>query len=642
MKITKAMLAAAVACGTMFSTVVYAEEEATPDFAMDTVVVTANRMENKLVDTPANVSVVTSEEIERRNYQDAIEAVKNVPGVNVTGSARADQNYIYINGSERVLILVDGRRINTNRGVTSGRATFDASLLPNPSVIERIEILKGGAATVYGSEAVGGVINIITKRALNNYVKVDVNTGSWGTQNYKSIVSHKEGKTGIFATFSKEKQNYIKYKEADTSEHKKMKNSRYQKEAVNIKVEQEIGEDKLATLFFEHSLKKGGRPGAVATWKHSDTADGSDLTNNVSLRYDWGINSDALGYVQVYRNYAKNEYFNSNTNWCNVPETTIGVDLQQQIKVSDNNKLIVGANYSDANVRYKGSMDPYDKTITKKSIFVQDSWNFTESWILNTGLRYNNHSNSGSKFTGSAAINKKFNDNSHAFVSWSQVYNTPTTDDLFTHAAYSIADPNLKPEKGNTYTLGYETKVGEKGLASISTFYSTLDDAIVWDWTHYSPMRSVNVDKQKRRGIELSYKHDINDNWSLNASYTYVKVENKNAAIGSDSFARDYNILPNQYKLGVSYNNAKWNVDLYGRGASGGAKATYVDSKYLTMDLSVNYKVKDNWKLYAKGYNLTNVAYAEMAGTYTTAAGHNAYTYPAAGRTFLIGTELTF
>lgn len=111
--------------------------------------------------------------------------------------------------------------------------------------------------------------------------------------------------------------------------------------------------------------------------------------------------------------------------------------------------------------------------------------------------------------------------------------------------------------------------------------------------------------------------------------------------------------MPNQYKFGISYTDDKWDVDLVGRGASGGSRAIafngygysakYLDSSYLTLDLSINYKIKDNWKVYAKGYNLTNASYAERAGASANAPEDvKNYNYPAAGRRFLIGTEFTF
>ena len=644
-----------------------AAAETPKEFALDEVVVTANRMENKLVDTPANVSVVTAEEIERKNYQDVIEAVKNVPGVNVVGGARGDENYISINGDTRVLVMIDGKRINNSKGVTSGRANFDASVLPNPALIERIEIVKGGGSTVYGTDGAAGVINIITKSANSNYVKLDVNTGSWGTQNYKAVVSHKEGKTGVLATVSKEKQNYIKYKEANTKNHKKWLNTKYNKVTANIKVEQEIGEDQKLTADFNHSFKDGGRPGAVDS---GSFADGSNLTNNFAVKYDWNVGKSNPGFVQIYRNFDSYRYTEKGTVTSSgivsqsnkTDERKLGIDVQQTMKTAKNNTLVVGASYYNSHVNSKSyyesvsswgpyiSDGKYDGSMNNKALFLQDSWNFADTWTLNAGLRYDNHSTSGSKTTGSLAVNKKFDDNSHVYLSWSQIFNTPHTDDLYYNAGGMYGNPNLKAETGDIWNLGYNSKIGRKTQVGANVFYSKIKDAINWDYidpnyeTSYNyDMTAKNVDEQKRRGLELNYKYEFDDNWSFNANYTYVKVENK---YGSTGYLRDSNQMPNQYQLGLSYKNEKWNIDLIGRGASGGAFVgmgkygrtnPYVDSKYFTLDLSVNYKIKDNWKFYVKGYNLTNAAYPQTAGY-----SKNVYRYPAAGRSFLVGTEITF
>lgn len=630
-----------------------AEEAAAPqEFALDEVVVTANRMENKLVDTPANVAVVTAEEIERRNYQDVIEAVKNVPGVNVVEGASGDDHVININGSERVLVLVNGRRVGSAQGFSSGKPKVDATMLPNPSSIERIEIVKGGGSTVYGTDAVGGVINIITKKADSNSITMDVNTGSWGTQNYKLAATVKEGRTGVFVAAGKAKQNYMKYKENSSRSNLHYPNSSSDNRNINLKIEQEVGDDQLLTLTYDHLNKKGGRPGAVyasylpAPYYNLDR--GHKIDNNIALRYDWNTDAVNTGYVQVYNNNSVNDWENQmKTN-----EKKIGFDIQQTIKTSDKNTMVVGGSYWKADVNTKGMSPDYDvpndynESVNTKAVFVQDSWDFAHNWKLNTGLRYDNHSKASSRTTASIAVNKKINEVSHAYVSWSQVFNAPSTDDLYTRShswgAWNYGNPDLKPEKGDTYSAGYETQIGRKTNVGVSGFYSELDDAIKWDPVDpsilYGDWIVKNIEKQKRRGLEVNYKYQFDDRWSAFANYTYVKVENKN---GSSDYERDLAIQPNQYKLGVAYTNDKWNIDLIGRGASGGAKQNYCDSKYLTLDLSVNYKIKDNWKFYVKGYNLTNASYTEQAGTYNVGTNVN-YKSPAAGRRFLVGTQVTF
>lgn len=136
-----------------------------PVYTLDQVVVTAARTEEKQIDTNASVSVVTSKQIAQKHFNDVSEALRAVPGVVLGNYSASGQNYssnkVFINGSSNVVILVDGMRRNTN-GV-SGSAV-NLGTLTDMASIERIEVLKGSASTLYGSDAQGGVINIITKK----------------------------------------------------------------------------------------------------------------------------------------------------------------------------------------------------------------------------------------------------------------------------------------------------------------------------------------------------------------------------------------------------------------------------------------------------------------------------------------------
>ena len=627
-------------------TAVHAEEP--QHFLLDEYVVTATRMENKLVNTPANVSVITAEEFAKRNYQSVSEALENVPGVIVkrSGFLGGDQ-HVYLNGDDRVLIMVDGRRLNQDKG-TSGRSGFDMTNLPSPDFIEKIEILKGAGSSLYGSDAVGGVINIITKSANRNFAKINVNTGSWGTQNYSALVSAKKGKTGVLATVNKQKQNYTKYKEAGSDENIKWPNSSNDIIGATVKVDQEIGDDKLATLYFEHSFKDGGKPYyAVGLGGYNGVytkAFGTDLNNNISGKFEWGRGEKNPGFIQVYRNYYNGHHYDNNSD-SNYYETKDGVEVQQTWELTKKNKIVVGVDWRESEINNPGTYGGKIAKINNKAIYLQDSWEFANTWLLNAGIRYDKHNYFGHKNTASVAINKKFNEDSHAYISWGQVFNAPQANDLFYYSPPSawsgamLGNPNLKPETGDVWTIGYDTKIGDKTRFGINVFYSDLDDAIKWaavdagnpygDWT------VDNVAKQKKRGMEFNVSQKINKYFSINGSYIYVKIEEDNN--DGKGFNRDSNMLPNQYKLGVSFSKDKWGVEVYGRGASGADKRKYVDSKYLTMDLSVQYKVRKDYKIYLKGYNLTNAAYAESGGI-----SNGKYSFPMPGRSFLVGMEYTF
>lgn len=620
------------------------------EFALDDMVVTATRTESKMVDVPVNATVISAEKIADRHYLDVADALKDVPGATVIDSGEgADEKKIILNGDERVLVLVNGRRVNFDVG-TMSRASYDLNQIPDVSLIERIEVVKGHGGALYGSDAVGGVVNIITKKMDHSYGKVSMGFGSQQARDAKAMYTIKEGKTGVMVAASKYKQGYYKYKDvADNSTKRWPGDTKFENEKVSLKLAQELTETSNLEFGYDFSKYSG-------ISQYSVTSHGPSLidkkTNNIYMKYDWLMNDTDQGYLQVYRN--KYEY----DNFGKIDEKVTGFEAQQAISTAENNKLVVGASYRSSHVNAVTAS--YNDKINNKALFVSDQWEFAPNWTLDAGVRYDKHSTAGSKTTWSAGLNKKFDENSHAYFNWGQVFKAPTLDDLYYYYYYyydddrnkytyeSYGNPNLKPEKGDTWTIGYGTKIADKTSINISYFQSKLEDAIDW-YTTNSGNASVsivrNVDKQKKNGMELSVAHELNDNWDLEASYTYIRVKNNEHGSG---YVRDANYIPNMYRFGVRYHDDLWNADLFLRGGSGADTSganngngdyaqKYVDSNYVTLDMSVSYKASKALSFYAKGYNLLNKAYAESAG-----AVNYSYSYPAQGRRFIIGAEYTF
>lgn len=606
------------------------------EFALDDMVVTATRTESKVVDVPVNTTVISAEKIADRHYLDVADALKDVPGANVLDTGvGAYEKKVVLNGDERVLVLVDGKRVNIDMG-TMSRASYDLNQMPDVSLIERIEVVKGHGGALYGSDAVGGVINIITKKMDHSYGKVSMGFGSHQARDAKAMYTIKEGKTGVMVAASKYKQGYHEYKDAKTEANKRWPvASTYENEKVSVKLSQELSETSNLELGYDFSKFEGVRSYST---KAKSASFSNKKTNDFYAKYDWTVNDKDQGFIQLYRN--KYDYYNAGDMY----ETDTGFEAQQNITLSDNNRLVVGASYRKAKALNATSYTA-EKSINNKAVFVSDQWEFAPSWTLDAGVRYDKHSTAGSKTTWSAGLNKKFGENSHAYFNWGQVFKAPTLDDLYYYSVMewgsskyeNYGNPNLKPEKGDTWTIGYGTKIADKTSVNISYFQSKLEDAIDWDTT-YSTNGSVsiarNVDKQKKNGMELSVGHELNDNWNLEASYTYIRVKNNDNGSG---YVRDANYIPNMYRFGVRYHDDLWNADLFLRGGSGADKSAYVDSKYMTLDMSVAYKATKDLSFYAKGYNLFNKAYAESAGV-----NGGTYTYPAQGRRFIIGAEYTF
>ena len=617
-------------------------QEDLQEFALEDMVVTASRVPTQKVDTPADISVITKEEIADQNYASASDALRAIPGVNVLGSgakgSSMGQDKILLNGDERVLVLVDGRRMNLG---SSGNSSAD--WLPPVNAIERIEVLKGGGSALYGTDAVGGVINVIMKKGseIGNHVTVKAAGGSWNAEQYAiSASGSNDSGLGLIVSATKERRGEYKFKNAN-GKSQLLKNSGYDDTGVIVKLDQKVGEDNRIGVNFEHINADGGSPFGYSGFGNTDSH--KRISNNVALRYDWNESSDERGYVQVYKNY-QHAHFRSPvaSRQSNFTDSTIGIEAQQNFKFSDTDELTAGLEYYkttvDNNALYTGKRD-----INNKAIFAENRWEFAPTWQLNAGLRYDHHSKYGSKVTPKVALNKKFDENSNAYLSWGRVFNAPTTDDLFWHQVdssqwgtfYTYGDPNLKPEKGYVWTFGGNTKLNEKTSLSANVFYSKITDAIDWDYTSVPNYTlAVNVNKEKRRGLELSLNHDFDDNLSAYASYTYVQVKQDKGK----GFTKDLTTKPNIYRAGLKYKNADWLFTLNANAVTGQSEKNFVDSSYFTLDLGAQYKINDNAKLFINGYNLTNARYAEFGGLYKNGEAK----YPMAGRSFIIGAEYTF
>ena len=659
-KMSKGMLMTALICGAVYlgGSPVYASE--LQEFSLDEYVVTAARTETKLVDTPANISVVDAQTIEERHYQDVSEVLKDVPGATIMDDGvGANEKVLKLNGDERVLVLIDGRRVNSDMGLTnSARASLDMNQLPDVDLIERIEVLKGAGGALYGSDAVGGVVNIITKKTDKNYGKVSLGFGSNDKRDMSAMYSFKEGKTGLIVAAVKDKQGYYKFKDiSDNRTKRRDGNSNFENEKFSLKLVQEITDDTELTIGYDFSNYEGRNPGAVTSgmsyWGIQDKE-----SQNMYAKFDWGLANRDIGYIQVYHH--KLDYSNLYNNWdgttstAYLKEDTTGIDVQQEISISDNNKIVIGASYRDTDAENPDSYAT-GKNIDNLAFFLNDTWNFAPTWTLNAGVRYDDHSQAGDETTMSAGINKKFDEESHIYFNWSQVFKAPNIDDLFTFipagtmgGSATYGDPNLKPETGDVWTLGYNTKISDNTVLGINYFESNLKDAIDWvyDPNYVDPTRVRNVDEQKKKGMEFTVNHKLNNNVDFIASYTYLKVENNDEGKG---FVRDWNVMPNVYRLGVKYKDGKWDTNIWLRAGNGGAThkydkfstldgQSYVDSSYWTLDATITYKATKDLSFYAKGYNLFNESYADFAGVNSSGS----YSYPAQSRRFIVGAEYKF
>ena len=642
----KAMLYAMVSSALLFQApgICYAEEQ--DQFSFDQVVVTANRMPTRLDEAGANVTVITRSDIENKHYQTLAEALRNVNGVVVTSPGFAGgTNTLRLNGDDRVVVMVDGRRLNMDKGANTGRAGFDLNNLPTLANVERIEVVKGAASALYGSDAVGGVINIITRKGNEDHTAFTMDSGSWGTHNYNLVQEGREKEWSWFFTAGKSKQDHFAYKDFQTGQEKDMENSDYDKNSLTFRLDRQLDETRSLTLNVEHTGITAGQPGMIpgrSDWYgslHSANNYLDSLTNNWALTYNFHQGLENPGYLRVYKNYFSSDmHLLQSGVWSDSSynNKAMGVDWQNGWRLDAHHLLVGGLEWRDTKVENAGEYS--GRSVSNKAAYVEDRIKLDAKWTVTPGVRVDHHNMFGSKTTPKAAVNYQMDDKTNMYVSWGRVFNAPNTDDLFwPDDGYTAGNPNLRPETGYTTTVGINKKLNDRTEITASAYKSQLNDAIDWAPDSSGTWRPSNVDKQRKEGAELAIKTMFSSHWSMETGYSYLKVENKYQ--DADYIPDPNNSQPNGYHIGINYTNQSWNIGFTGRGATGRSLANFTSSSYWVWDADMNYTFSKSVRGYLKVNNITNQAY-EVNGNPVSNTGPGAYPMP--GRNIQLGVQYQF
>lgn len=598
-------------------------------------------MPMKKTDVAANVTIITQAEIENGGFTSVPDILSKS---NVELLTNAQSTVPVLNGDDRVLILVDGRRMNWDHLVISGNshAGVNLDILPVKN-IERIEIVRGPASSLYGSDAVGGIINIITRKAKTPSTSIASEFGNWGLRRYSLTTEGKENGIGYLITAEKKKRDSFEYRNAKTGKTVTSQDSQLDQEYMTVKLDKEFNNGNSLSLDVEHGNDESGFgiPNAKEdAWKYPGGYR-KLVDNNIALTYHWGQDKGAENFFRVYRNESDQEYFGGALSNSVAKLYANGFNWQETWKLSKGHTLTGGADWREEHIDDKLSIN---QGYTNRALFLENRWSLANNWSVTAGTRYDDHSTIGDNTTSRVTVNKELNADTNVYASWGQYVKNPTLFDLFVDNGWTIGNPNLKPEEGTTTTLGINTKLGDGTKLQASIYSSRLKNAIDFkggdysipgDYTSpYIPGYYYNVSNEKRQGLDLSLSRELSPQWNVGVGYTYTKTEIKDST-SVDYVAYARNTQPNGYRLNVQYDQDQWNAGLTLRSATGRSLTEFTSKSYVTLDMIVNYKITPETRIYLKGYNLTNKAY-ELSST-------NGYgypgTYPMPGRNFYLGVE---
>ena len=621
MNVTAALAFGLVSTGGGHSFAADADSSAS-EHMLDETVVTATRTPNKELKADANITVITGKDIERRHYTDLTQALRDVPGITINEYAPAGYNNVnalYINGSNHVAVLIDGVRQNYAGGTSASLS----SAMKDLSGIDRIEVLHGSASTLYGSDAKGGVINIITKKAQGMKTTLGIGYGSYSRQQYS--IANAGGADGWDwrIKYQKDKSGDFKDAHGDTTP------SRLDANSVGVHLGNQLS--KASYLAFNlRSYKDSDRYQALYEKRMGQVPKAGEY-DRVDGNLIWNVQIDDTTKNQMSVARSKYDYMAGGyglTVW------TTKFSNQFDKKLGDH-LLTAGFDYT------KDETDGTQLTnrgLFNRSFYVQDQWSILPTLKLTAGIRHDSNSSFGSHSSPSVSLGYDIDPMTHVYASYSAYFITPTPSQLY---APIYGNPNLKPESGNTRGFGIARDFGRGLSLTASYFMRHSKDRI---WYHPVTFVNINVGDEDAHGWSLQLDKRVDSHWRARVGYTQTHTgKTEQYGVNIDG------ILPrDQWNIGVDYRNRDFDSSLLARGMVGLEGPSDAIGKFLptdnywVVDLAMNYRVADATKVYLKVNNLFNQFYAEKSNARASWWGAAEQWWTAPGRNFMIGVEQSF
>ena len=597
------------------------------NYMIDEVVVTGTRNETDVRHLPMTISVVGRQQIEKR-YEPSLlplltEQVpglfttsRGVMGYGVSGGAAGGMSLRGIGGSPTagLLVLIDGHPQYMG---LMGHPIADAY---QSMMAEKVEVLRGPASVLYGSNAMGGVINIVTRRKQEDGVNTNMQVG-YGSYNTLQTEFSNRVKKGRFSSVVTGSYNRTDGHRPDM---KFEQYGGYTKLGYDINSFWKVWGDVNVTHF------NASNPGTIQVpLIDNDSRITRGMTSFVlenhyektpgalSFFYNWGRHKINDGY-QIGKEPQKS-HFNSK-------DKMLGVSWYQSATLFTGNRLTVGLDYqhfggeSWNKVVATGEHTPgVDKQMDEFAGYVDFRQDINSWFSLDAGIRVDHHSHVGTEWIpqGGLAFHLPKHGELKAMVS--KGYRNPTIREMY---MFTPANPELKPEKLLSYELSYSQRLLEGALSyGVNLYYINGDNVIMSNGL--VPPLNINSGEIENWGLETNIGYRMNSHWNVNANYSWLHMENPVLAAP-------------EHKLyaGVDYTSGRWSVSTGVQYVKGLYTSVIQNNEkqdsFTLWNLRGNYRLCRFANLFVKGENLLAQRYEINAG------------YPMPKATFMGGINLNF
>lgn len=625
------------------------------DSILDQPVYTPFRREGTVREATQPVYVIDREQIESQGARTVDEALRFLPGVlseGTTGGQLGAESGQFIrgSGSAQTLILLDGRPINE----VGFFGAFDLSDFTTDA-IEQIEVLPGGGSVLYGSNAIGGVINIITRAPLAEAgieTTAGLDIGSFGYNSQVLQVRGNTGSTNWSLGYNRtDSENDFPFSLTTTDFEDTRTNAEVLYNNLNFQLETNINERnriRLGALYLTKDLGVPGGvpvPGSIAGGFNALTTDDNQYTEQLLLdatyEADLGQANDSLLTARVYGDFLDFTFQNPDNPFGsptddNVDQTSLGAQLQHAWQFSENQNITYGIDYRNVQAENESvNLDSglvttnYDDSINQTGIFARYQANLTPRFSLNAGIRQDFNDLADGSFTSfNLGTRVGLSDTTNFRANFGRNFRVPTLADLF-FAPFN--NPDLDPETSLGFDVGLDQEIGDRGLFRFTFYRTEIDDAINFDLATFTPQ---NIGRVESIGIETELNYQVFDDVFAFANYTWNRPEIKDGPNPDDNG----NSLPftqaDSFNLGIAYEPGD---GLYLALLLHAISDVFVDRGNLEeldsrtmVDFKLRVPLSDSWALNASMDNIFDEQYEEFPG------------FPGVGRSIQLGVKGTF
>lgn len=611
--LTRALAALSIPSLVAFPSPVLAQSEDT----LEEVVVTATRTERPASEDLAPTTVVNRRDIEESNAESVQEILQqSVPGLQMTsngGMGKSTGLHLRGTNSEHVLVLIDGIKHNS---ATSGGAAIEHLPLEQ---VERIEVVQGPRSSLYGSEALGGVIQIFTRKGKEGvHSNAKVSYGSYDTRKATAGLRGGSDGTRYSANLSYLESEWINVQEGNNPD-----DDGYENASASVSLEQDVGEGgslKLSGLHAEGTSEYDGDYPAYYDPNNPTDYETDFVEQSAQIRYGHMIGSLWRTTVQFGESRDEQDYLEDGEQTAHYDTRRTEGSWENQFFPTGNQEVLIGADYRLDRVDAAGEDffgNPWDSSSDfrednreNRAVFGNWSWN-PESFQGQLGLRYDDNEAYGDHTTGDVTLGYRLTQELRLVGSYGTAFKAPTFNQLYSPLLGGYGNPDLEAETSQTKEVGL---LGDHSWGSweIRTYETQIQDLIQTVSTGTGTYEARNVEDARIRGLELSAEVSQRG-WRIRPSLTFLDPENENSANqlarrAEQTAKMDVQRQWDHWSLGGSvfaqserYNDADNTEELAGYGL---------------VNLRGGYRFADSWQIRAKANNL-------LDKDYQTAKGYN-------------------